>query len=50
MEVDILNDILSRSVSNLFSDKLKHMSYGSENEEGRKSELSLDNEINIQKN
>ena len=50
MEVDILNDILSRTVSNLFSDKLKHMSYVSEDDEGRKSELSLDNEINIQKN
>ena len=50
MEVDILNDILSRTVSNLFSDKLKHMSYVSEDDEGKKSELSLDNEINIQKN
>ena len=50
MEVDILNDILSRTVSSLFSDKLKHMSYVSEDDEGRKSELSLDNEINIQKN
>ena len=50
MEVDILNDILSRTVSNLFSDKFKHMSYVSEDDEGRKSELSLDNEINIQKN
>ena len=50
MEVDILNDILSRTVSNLFSDKLKHMSYVSEDDEGKKTELSLDNEINIQKN
>ena len=49
MEVDILNDILSRTVSNLFSDKLKHMSYVSE-DEGDKPELSLEEEANPQKN
>ena len=45
MEVDILNDILSRTVSNLFSDKLKHMSYVSEDDISEKSELSLE-EVN----
>lgn len=49
MEVDILNDILSRTVSNLFSDKMKHMSYVSEDDGGDKPELSLE-EINPQKN
>ena len=48
MEVDILNDILSRTVSNLFSDKIKHMSYVSEDDGGDKSELSLE-EKNPQK-
>ena len=50
MEVDILNDILSRTVSNLFPDKLKHMSFVSEDDGGEKSELSLDEEVNPQKN
>ena len=45
MEVDILNDILSRTVSNLFSDKLKHMSYVSEDDISEKSELSLEEAI-----
>ena len=49
MEVDILNDILSRTVSNLFSDKMKHMSYVSEDDGGDKPELSLE-EINPAKN
>ena len=48
MEVDILNDILSRTVSNLFADKIKHMSYVSEDDGGDKSELSLE-EKNPQK-
>jgi len=48
MEVDILNDILSRTVSNLFSDKIKHMSYVSEDDGGDKPELSLE-EVNPQK-
>ena len=48
MEVDILNDILSRTVSNLFSDKIKHMSYVSEDDGGDKPELSLE-EKNPQK-
>ena len=42
MEVDILNDILSRTVSNLFSDKLKHMSFVSEDDGGLQSDLSLE--------
>ena len=49
MEVDILNDILSGTVSNLFSDKMKHMSYVSEDDGGDKPELSLE-EINPAKN
>ena len=49
MEVDILNDILSRTVSSLFSDKTKHMSYVSEDDGGDKPELTLEEE-NSQKN
>ena len=50
MEVDILNDILSRTISNLFPDKFKHMSFVSEDDGGEKSELSLEEEVNTQKN
>lgn len=50
MEVDILNDILSRTVSNLFSDKLKHLSFVSEDDGTDKQELSLEEEANLQKN
>ena len=38
MEVDILNDLLSRTVSNLFVNKSKHMSYLSE-DDGDKQEI-----------
>jgi len=38
MEVDILNDLLTRTVSNLFSNKNKHMSYLSE-DDGEKQEI-----------
>ena len=43
MEVDILNDLLSRTVSNLFQNKSKHMSYVSEDDDN-KSDLFLDEE------
>ena len=38
MEVDILNDLLTRTVSNLFSNKNRHMSYLSE-DDGEKQEI-----------
>ena len=38
MEVDILNDLLIRTVSNLFSNKNRHMSYLSE-DDGEKQEI-----------
>ena len=45
MEIDILNDILSRTVSNLFQNKLKHMSYLSE-DEGEKLEIFPQESLN----
>ena len=46
MEVDILNDILSRTVSNLFVNKRKHMSYLSE-DDGEKQEIFPQENLNI---
>ena len=45
MEVDILNDILSRTVSNLFVNKRKHMSYLSE-DDGEKQEIFPQENLN----
>ena len=39
MEVDILNDLLTRTVSNLFSNKMKHMSYLSEDDGNKQEEI-----------
>ena len=39
MEVDILNDLLTRTVSSLFSNKMKHMSYLSEDDESKQEEI-----------
>ena len=39
MEVDILNDLLTRTVSSLFSNKMKHLSYLSEDDENKQEEI-----------
>ena len=39
MEVDILNDLLTRTVSSLFSNKMKHMSYLSEDDGNKQEEI-----------
>ena len=39
MEVDILNDLLTRTVSSLFSNKTKHMSYLSEDDGNKQEEI-----------
>ena len=46
MEVDILNDLLSRTVSNLFVNKSKHMSYLSE-DDGDKQEIFSQEVLNV---
>ena len=45
MEVDILNDILSRTVSNLFVNKRRHMSYLSE-DDGEKQDIFPQENLN----
>ena len=46
MEIDILNDLLSRTVSNLFQNKMKHMSYLSE-DDGEKLEIFPQESLNV---